>query len=292
MLLRQRSWMFVPGNSEKMVGKALSLDLDVAMLDLEDGVVPELKAAARPVVRAALSRPHAGRPARFVRVNAFGLNDLALDLEMVVCAGLDGIILPKVETVDQVVSVGRMLEIHEKSRNMPIGHVRMMLAIETAKAIVVAPQLASASPRVCGLMFGAEDFSRDIGLPTFRTGHARDFLYARSAIAIAARAAGVMAIDGVWPAIKDSEGLQRDAVLARDLGFAGKSMIHPGQIDLVNRVFSPSESEVDFAKRLIADFEIALANGQGSISFDGELVDRPIYERALATVRAGQVATA
>jgi len=285
-MLRRRSWMFVPGNSERMISIALTLDLDVAMLDLEDGVVPALKHAARPVVAAALAREHTGRPYRFVRVNGHGTPDLHRDLEAIVCPGLEGIVVPKIETVLQVESIALKLDALEASRSVRPGQVKMMLAIETAKAVIAAPQLASGSERVCGLMFGAEDFSRDIGLPTVRTGHARDFLYARSAIVMAAVAAGVTAVDGVWPVLQDREGLTSDSRLARDLGFAGKSMIHPGQIDIINQAFSPTPDEVEHARRLIGDFEVAMANGQGSISFEGELVDRPIYERALAVVRA------
>ena len=154
-------------------------------------------------------------------------------------------------------------------------------------AAAAAAQLSLASPRISGLMFGAEDFSRDIGLPTVRTGRAREFIHARSMIVFAAAAAGVTPIDGVWPNLADDEGLRQDSLLARDLGFAGKSLIHPGQISTINEVFSPTAEDLDFARRLIADFETAVENGRGSISFAGQLVDRPIYERARATVRLG-----
>ncbi|WP_114947829.1 HpcH/HpaI aldolase/citrate lyase family protein [Microvirga calopogonii] len=284
-MLRLRSWMFVPGHSEKMVSKALALDLDAVMLDLEDGVVPSLKASARPIVAGALAGAGPSRPARYVRVNGIETQDLIPDLEAVVGPGLDGLVVPKIETVEQVEAIAGLLDRLEGGRRLPPGAVRLMLAIETAKAVLAAPALAAASSRVSGLMFGAEDFSRDLGLPTFRTGRARDFIYARSAIVTAAAAAKVTAIDGVWPDLTDEEGLEQDAVLARDLGFAGKSMIHPGQIAAVHRVFTPTAEEIAFAQHLISDFEKAVADGSGSISFGGQLVDRPIYERACAVVR-------
>ena len=204
-----------------MVGKALALDLDAAMLDLEDGVVPASKAEAREVVAGALRDAGAVRPARYVRMNGMGTQEATLDLEAVVLPGLEGLVVPKVEAVDEVRDLASMLDRLEPERGMEPGQTRLMLAIETAKAVLAAPSLAASSPRVSGLMFGAEDFSRDIGLPTIRTGHARDFVYARSAIVMAAAAARVASVDGVWPDLKDDEGLERDCRLARDLGFTG-----------------------------------------------------------------------
>jgi citrate lyase beta subunit len=255
------------------------------MLDLEDGVVPALKAEARGVVAGALRQTGVARPARYVRMNGMETSEAALDIEAVVVSGLEGLVVPKVESVEEVRELASMLDRLEFERGVKAGQVRLMLAIETAKAVLAAPALASSSPRVSGLMFGAEDFSRDIGLPTVRTGHARDFIYARSAIVMAAASARVLAIDGVWPDLKDDDGLERDSRLARDLGFSGKSMIHPGQLPMISRVFSPTREEVAFARDLIRDFEQAVSEGRGSISFAGQLVDRPIYERARATIQ-------
>lgn len=284
-----RSWMFVPGNSEKMIDKALACAADAIMLDLEDGVVPQMKASARPIVAASLSKPIAGRsPARLVRVNGPQTSDLPLDLRAIVLPGLQGLTVPKVETVEEVGYVAVALDELERERDLPHGSVRLMLAIETAKGLLASPMLAAASSRVIGLMFGAEDFSADVGLPTVRTGMARDFLFARSMIVYAAASAGVIPVDAVWPELKDLDGLKRDAEMARALGFLGKSMVHPGHIDVVNAVFTPSEAEVDFSRVLIAEFEKAVADGKGSISFAGKLVDRPIYARAVGTVRLAE----
>jgi len=283
---RLRSWMFVPGNSTRMVEKGFASGADAIMLDLEDGVVPEQKPAARPLVAEAISRLAAGsRPACYCRVNGAHTDDLALDLDHVVVPGLTGITLAKVETPDQVVRVAGQLSALERRRDIAEGTVRMMLAIETARGLLAAQQIAAASSRVSGLMFGAEDFSTDVGLPTVRTGMARDFLFARSMIVYAAAAAGVASVDAVWPELRDIDGLRHDAEAARALGFMGKSMVHPGHIDTVNEVFTPSAAEVDFARGLIVEFEQAVKDGKGSISYAGKLVDRPIYARALATVR-------
>ena len=283
---RMRSWMFVPGNSQKMMDKAFGCAADAIMLDLEDGVVPEMKPAARPLVAQALQRPPAPRsPARFVRVNSAQSTDLSLDLDAVVVAGLQGLTVPKVETADEVRLVADSLTKLEKHRGLKEGTVRLMLAIETATGLFAAATLAAASPRVICLMFGAEDFSTDVGLATIRTGIAREFLYARSMIVYAAASAGVIPVDAVWPDLKDIDGLRRDCEMARALGFLGKSMVHPGHIEVVNETFTPSAAEIEFSRGLISEFEKAVADGKGSISYAGKLVDRPIYARAVATVQ-------
>lgn len=283
---RMRSWMFVPGNSQKMIDKAYRSAADAIMLDLEDGVVPEMKAGARPIVAAALRQPSATHcPARFVRVNGAQTKDLPLDLDAVVVPGLQGLTVPKVESADEVRFVAGHVARLEKERGLADGTVRLMLAIETAKGLFAAPSLASASPRVVGLMFGAEDFSTDVGLATIRTGIAREFLYARSMIVYAAASAGVIPVDAVWPDLKDLDGLRRDSATARALGFLGKSMVHPSHIDVVNEAFTPTAAEVEFARGLMTEFEKAVVEGKGSISYAGKLVDRPIYARAVGTVK-------
>lgn len=287
-MFRLRSWMFVPGNSLKMITKSFGLDLDVAMLDVEDGVVPELKAEARTLVAEALAWPKERvNPLRYVRVNAIDTGELQADLDAVVVPGLDGIVLPKTETIENVHQVAAMLDDLEEQRGMPSGGVKVVLALESAKALIAAPDLATASSRVAGLCFGAEDYSKDLGLSVVRTGVARDFTYARSAIVVAATAARIASIDGVWPELSDSKALHQDSVVARDLGFTGKSMIHPGQLAIINEVFSPTDDEIAYAEDLVADFKIASREGRGSISFRGQLVDLPIYERALRTIAAG-----
>ena len=286
-----RSWIFVPGHSPRMLEKSLGLDVDVVMLDLEDGVVPALKAQARGLVAAVLQRSGAvKRPVRYVRVNSFGTPELDQDVRAVVGPALSGLVVPKVETVEQVRELDAQLLLLERAAGAFAGQVKLMLAIESAKAVIAAPALAAASPRVSGLMFGAEDFSKDLGLPTVRMGVAREFTYARSAIVIAAAAAKVFSVDGVWPDMKDQAGLEADCALARALGFTGKSMIHPSQAAAINCAFLPKPEELEYARQLATEFEQALANGQGSISFRGMMVDRPIYERARATLQLGRAA--
>ena len=286
---RHRSWMFVPGHSEKMVGKALQSAVDVAIFDLEDGVVPAQKDSARGILAAMLrAQTTDAGPARFVRVNGPQSALLPLDLSGIVVPGLAGLVVPKVESPDQVGRIADQLDELERARGIAPGTVRLMLAIESARGLLAAPAVAAAVPRTIGLMFGAEDYSRDLGLPTLRSGIATHFIHARSSVVVAATAAGGIAVDGVWPDIRDLAGLREDAALSRALGFRGKSMVHPGHIDTVNEVFSPSADELTRARAVVQDFERAFAAGEGSISFAGTLIDKPIYERALATVRLAE----
>lgn len=276
----QRSWMFVPGHNERMLTKAIGLDnLDVAMFDLEDGVPPQLKGEARALVAFILARP-AGGPMRFVRINAIRSDWLQPDLDAVVRPGLAGLVLPKVEEPDELLLVDQILNGREPEVRLPPRSVQLIAAIESARGLLNAAAIAACCPRVMGLMFGAEDFGLDLGMPTAREGEAREMLYARSALVIASASAHVQSVDGVWPDIRDIEGAQRDAIQARRLGFTGKSTIHPGQIDVINEVFSPTEEDVAYAQRVVDAFEEAQRAGQGSIALGGQLIDRPIVERA------------
>jgi citrate lyase subunit beta/citryl-CoA lyase len=281
----QRSFMFVPGNSEKMTTKALGLDnLDVAMFDLEDGTPFAHKAAAREQVRSILGAPSGG-PIRFVRINAVGSEYMEADLQAILVRGLQGLVLPKLETRDEVRLVERYLDEHEAEAGLEPGSVEFIATIESARGLLAAPAIAAASSRVAALMFGAEDFSLDIGLPPNREAEARELIYARSAIVVAAASAHVQSIDGVYPDIRDAEGMERDAVQARRLGFSAKSTFHPGQIDIINQVFSPTDDDVSYAERVVAAFEEAEAAGQGAVALGGQLIDRPIVERARRVLR-------
>ena len=167
---------------------------------------------------------------------------------------------------------------------MQRGGVKLLIAIESPSGLLNAPAIASCSPRVCGLMFGAEDFGRELGLPTSREGEARDMLYARSAMVIAAASAHVQAVDGVWVDLKNTEGLIGFARQSRRIGFSGMSLIHPSQIDPINKEFSPTSEEITYAQQVVTAFEEANARGDGSIAFGGQLIDRPIVERARRTL--------
>ena len=285
----KRSWMFVPGHRQRMIDKALSLNTDAIMLDIEDGVAPSEKNTARKLIAEALGRERSpSSPTRFVRINAIGHERMDADLAAVLRPGLDGLVLPKVETTQAVLKVDSILKEREPRLKVEPGSIKLLIAVESPKGLLNAPALASCSARVVGLMFGAEDFGRELGLPTSREAEARDMIYARSALVVAAASAHVQAIDGVWVVLQDSEGLLGFARQSRRLGFTGMSLIHPSQIDPINRVFSPAPEEIEYAEQVVKAFEEAAARGDGSISFGGQLIDRPIVERARRTLWLAQ----
>ncbi len=276
-----RSLMFVPGHRQNMLDKAVTLPLDVALLDLEDGVPPAEKATARELVARILGRPASG-PTRYVRINPLWTEWAEADLEAIARPGLAGVVLPKVSDAD---------EVRQLAARLP-PDVRIMPSVESARGLLDAPAIARASPRVSGVLFGAEDFANDLGLPAAREAEASELLYARSAIVVACAAANVASIDGIWPDIRDADGLRRDALRARRLGFTGKSCVHPDQIAAINEAFSPSPEDVEDARSVVAAFEEAQARGEGAIALGGQLVDPPIVERARRAIRVHEVIAA
>jgi len=286
----KRSWMFVPGHRQKMIDKALGLGSDAIMLDIEDGVAPGEKDTARKLIAEALGRERLRRsPARFVRINAIGHERMAADLEAVLRPGLDGLVLPKVETPEEVLKVAAILKEREPAVKVERGGVKFLVAIESPKGLLNAPAIAASTDRVIGLMFGAEDYGRELGLPTSREGEARDLIYARSAMVVAAASAHVQAVDGVWVDLQDGDGLLGFARQSRRLGFSGMSLIHPSQIDPINGVFSPTPEEIDYSQRVVQAYDEAVARGDGSIAFGGQLIDRPIVERARRTLEMAEM---
>lgn len=280
-----RSWMFVPGHRQRMIDKALGLNADAIMLDIEDGVAPNEKDAARKNIADSLGRDKApGSPARYVRINAIGHARMDADLDAVVRPGLEGLVCPKVETPEEIRKVDNLLNDLETKMKMAKGGVKLLIAIESPRGLLNAPAIAAASSRNIGLLFGAEDFGREIGLPAIREGEARDLLYARSAMVIAAASAHILAIDGVWVDLNDTAGLNGFAVQSRRIGFAGMSCIHPSQVDAINQTFSPTDAEIEYCQKVLQAFEEANARGDGSIALGGQLIDRPIVDRAQRTI--------
>lgn len=274
-----RSWMFVPGNKQRFLDKAAGLDVDVVLFDLEDGVPPEAKPLARSQIAEAIRA--AAIPAKqYVRVNGVGSRWFLDDLAAVCDPRLHGLCLPKVETPRQVAQAAHRLRRYEVQAGLRPGSIRLVLAIESANGLLRAREIASASNRVDALLLGAEDLALDIGLSALREQEARELLYARSTVVVAARATGVLAVDGVYPDYQDLDGLREDAGQARRLGFDGKSLFHPGQIAEINRLFSPAPEEVAYAEKVVAAFDEAQRRGDGAVAVGGQLVDLPIVRRA------------
>jgi len=282
-----RTVLFTPGNNVKMIRKAGTLAADALILDLEDAVPMSDKETARTLVRDSIAELSAKGLDLIVRVNALSTGLAGQDLEWVAQEGLVGIVLPKVESRDDVLAFARLIDQQEKKKGKEPGSLLLIPILETAKGVLNAYEVSMASQRIIAICFGALDYARDMGVTLSREG--TELLYARSRLPISARAAGVQAIDTPWIDIADEEGLVREAEMARRLGFRGKLLIHPGQIEPVNRVFSPSQPEVEYATEVVAAFQASNARGVGAISLEGKMIDIANFRQAedlLALVEA------
>lgn len=284
--------MFTPGQRQNMIDKALALgeaSPDAIMFDFEDSVPPDQKDLARELVAAALRRdfpPHS--PSFIVRVNSAVTGRQSADMRAVVGPNLFAILLPKVESPEEVIAADAVLTMLETEAGQPVGRIALIAALESARSIHRAVDIALASPRLKGLMFGAEDYSRDLGLPVARSGPGWDLLFARSTIINAAAMASLFTMDQVHMNFKDQEAERNDAVASRQLGFSGKCAIHPSQIPILNEVFSPTAEEVEHARGVVAAFEEAAAAGVGCVMMGGQVVEQPILERAQRVIQTQQ----
>lgn len=286
-----RSFLFAPGNHPRRVEKALTLDADAVILDLEDACPIAEKVATREVVVAALqTKPRTGLG--YIRVNAttteFGFGDLLA----VVRKGVDGLVVPKVEAADELKAVEWAVASLERERGLAIGGIDMIPIIETAKGIQNVAAIAAAGTRVKRIAFGAGDFTLDVNM-TWTRGEG-ELLPHRSACVIASRAAGIEPpIDTVWVDLKDGEGLAASTRAIKGLGFQGKLCIYPDQVPVVNEILSPTEAEVTWARKAVAAFAEAEKAGSASIQVDGKFIDYPIVYRAQKVIEiADRVAAA
>lgn len=277
-----RSLMFVPGNREDMLAKAASVPADAIVIDLEDGVPPNEKPHARATAADAIATLAAAGRSVHVRVNGLRTGLTRDDLAALVRPELAAVHLPKVEAAQDLRDLDVLLREQELARGIRPGTVRSIALIETARGVLRCDDICRASDRLVALALGAEDLSRDLGVPRpVGEPGAHDALsFARATLVYTARAYRLLAVDTPYPHVRDDAGLIREANLARALGMNGKYAIHPAQIEPLNRVFSPSPEEVAEARRIIAAYEAAAARGLGAVSVDGRMVDEPIVRAA------------
>jgi citrate lyase subunit beta/citryl-CoA lyase len=260
-----------------MLDKARTLPADAVILDLEDGVPPGEKLAARAAVwRALTSGGYA--PYVILRVNGWGTGLTEADLRETFAAGVQAVCLPKAETSADVERMAALLETVEQEQGLPTGSVALFLMVETALGVLNAYAMARAGRRVRGLCLGGEDLARDLG--AVRTKEGVEIAHARAQMVLAARAAGAMAVDTIYPDLSDPDGLLAEARRARQMGYSGKLIVHPAQAEPVHRAFAPTEEEVAYARRVVEAFEAAEARGEGVIALDGHMIDAPVVARA------------
>ena len=280
-----RSLLFAPGNHARRVEKALSLAADGVILDLEDAVAISEKASTRKTVVEAFGKPRTGR--LYVRVNALTTEWCHGDIVAVVQAGLDGIILPKVEHAHELRTADWLIGNLERERGLPAGRIDLMPIIETALGISNLSRICRSGTRMKRLAFGAGDFTLDMGMVWTRS--EGELMPHRAACVLESRAAGLEPpMDTVWADLRDADGFIASAKHAAALGFQGKMCIHPDQIAPANAAFSPDEAAVAHAKRVVAAFDKAEAEGLASIQLDGQFIDYPIVQRARRVVEAAR----
>ena len=273
--------MFVPGNNPGMMHDAFIYGPDSIMLDLEDSVTMAEKDAARLLVYNALKTIDYGQTEMVVRVNPLSTPYGRKDVEAVVKAGVDVIRMPKTETAEEIVELEAEIEKVERELGC-VGRTQIMAAIESALGVVNAYAIATASKRMMGIALGAEDYCAN--LKTQRTPEGSELLLARETIVVAARAAGIDALDTVYSNLNDMETFRREVETIKKLGFDGKSIINPRQIEIVNEVFAPTQKEIDKARTILAAIKEAEEKGSGVIAVNGKMVDRPVVLRAQRTI--------
>jgi len=267
--------LFVPGNSMRMITKAATTDADAIILDLEDAVGLRDKPTARVICGSCLHALKESGMTTIVRVNALTTGATPEDLDWVVNRDLDAVMLPKAESASDIVATDDLLTLKEREKGLDAGSIALVPIIESARGVVHAFEIASASRRVVALAFGAGDYCRDLGRnPSFLSSDQYEILYARSQIVNSAVAAGIMAADTVYfGLLTDKENFTKEVDRGLQMGFKGKSLIHPSQVSAVNEAFAPSPDEVDYARGAAAAFASAQARGLGAVSFRGRMID-------------------
>ena len=281
-----RSVFFTPSNNEKMVGKAPEIACDILTLDLEDSVPPAEKQRGREMIQEYLKSGREKQLAAnlYVRVNNWETQMTNDDLEAIVHPGLDGVCLAKCGDAENVKRLDWKLEELEQRRCMEVGTVGIQLLIETAKGVMNAYPAACASPRVNSLIFGAVDFTKDMRVTL--TSEGQEQLYARYHTAVAARAAGCFAIDCPFVNISDMEAFKKSTREGRQMGYEGRILIHPSQIEPSHKIYTPSAEDVEWAEGVKKVFEEeGIAKGSAAVSYKGKMVDTPVYENALQILR-------
>ena len=289
---RRRSLHFVPGGNEKMIARALTLPADGLILDLEDAVSPDLKAATRPIVARWLTELDFGGRERWVRMNPIATGLGVADLEATIAGRPEGYVVPKPRHAGDVREIAQVLDRLEHRHGLPHGSTRLVLiATETPEGLLNIREVATASPRTVTVSWGIEDLSAAMGLPRVRDAEGRYLdipRYARTMCSIVASAAGLDAMDTVYTDIADLTGLRRECEEGVAMGFSGKISIHPSQIEVINEVFTPAKAVVDEARELVAAFEEHRRRGVYAFRFKGQMVDAPHLTRALKIIaRAG-----
>jgi citrate lyase subunit beta-like protein len=273
----RRALLYMPGDDRHKIEKALTLGVDCICMDMEDGTAVNKKAEARTTIAKALQELDFGKSEKLARINSVGSSFEKEDIHAVLPHHPDGIVIPKLEELSQIQWAGEIIEAAELKHGWPMNSIRMLVGIETAKGILNLREIAS-HPRLDALIFGGEDYAASVGAT--RTKEATELIYARLATLNAAAAYGLQAIDLVTIDFKDPEFVREQALIGARLGFSGKQIIHPAQVEPVQSAFTPDEEAIAHAKRIVETFEASQAKGAGAYALDGKMIDMPLVRNA------------
>ena len=278
-----RSLIFVPSNSRRFIDKAKTLTADITCFDLEDSVPMNEKAGARQMITQTLKDRTEYKTNLYIRINSLNSGMAFSDLKEIIQNGVDGIVIPKVNDENEIVDITRFISILEDERGIEKGSIKLMPSIETAKGVVNTFFIAKADQRVNTVIFGVFDFLYDMGLD-YAENDGIEYMYARGKIPVDAKAAGVSAIDAIWQKVDDTNGLIKDAIVAKRLGYSGKSVIHPSQIEPVHKIFIPTKNEIEWAKKVIEALGQTMerGSGRGAVKLEGKMIDAVHYKQAKA----------
>ena len=283
----RRALLYMPGDDWKKITKSLTLGVDCICMDMEDGVAASRKAEARATIAKALQELDFGKSEKLARINSVGSGWEKDDIAAVLPYRPDGIVIPKVESLDQIKWGSEIIEAAELRYGWPINSVRMLVGVETAKGILNLREIAS-HPWLDGIIFGGEDFAASVGAT--RSRDATELLYARQAVVVACAAFSLQAIDIVTIDFKDIESLRAEAEFGARLGFSGKQIIHPAQVEPVQTAFTPSEEAIAYAKRIVESFEASQKEGRGAFALDGKMIDMPLLKNARKVLERARAA--
>lgn len=274
----RRALLYMPGDDRRKIEKATTLGVDCICIDMEDGVAMTHKTEARAVIAQAMKDLYFGESEVCIRINSIGSGLESYDLVAALAANPDTIVVPKIESADQVLWVSDHIESYELSSGQELGSVHLLAGVETAKGILNLRKIAEADRRLEAIIFGAEDYAASIGAR--RTKEATEVLYARQAVITACAANDLQAIDMVYIDFRDLEGLRLEAEQGAGWGFSGKQVIHPNQVAVVQKAFTPSDQEIDYAKRIVETFESSQREGRGAYALDDKMIDMPLLKNA------------
>jgi citrate lyase subunit beta-like protein len=282
----RRALLYMPGDNWKMITKSITLGVDSICMDMEDGTAVNKKAEARATIARALQELDFGASEKLARINSVGSGWEQDDIEAVLPYHPDGIVIPKVESFEQIEWASRIIEDAELKNGWQVNSIGILIGVETAKGILNLKEIA-AHPRLDAIIFGGEDFAASIGAT--RTTDAIELLYARQAVIVACAAYDIQPIDIVTIDYKDLDALKLESEFGARLGFSGKQVIHPNQVPVVQAAFTPSAEAVAYARRIVETFEASQKEGKGAYSLDGKMIDMPLLKNAQKVLaRAGQ----